>query len=67
MKSPVILTKKAAAARASISERHLENLIAAGEGPPLINLGKRRLGIADNDLAAWLRSRRIPQPNSKVA
>lgn len=53
------------ASRAKISRRHLERLIARGEGPPIIVLGPRRRGIADEDGDAWLRSRRRLPPGFK--
>jgi predicted DNA-binding transcriptional regulator AlpA len=53
-----ILTKKEAAQRNRISLRLLERLIASGEGPPIIQLGARRVGIDEDDNDAWLRSRR---------
>jgi predicted DNA-binding transcriptional regulator AlpA len=54
-----IQSKKKFAARCGISVRHLERLNALGEGPPLIQLGPRRVGIADDDGDAWLASRRV--------
>jgi predicted DNA-binding transcriptional regulator AlpA len=57
-----ILTKKEAAARDAISQRHLERLISRGEGPPIIQLGERRVGIDEDDNDAWLRSRRRVPP-----
>jgi excisionase family DNA binding protein len=57
-----LITRKQAAERAAISLRHLERLIAVGEGPAVIRLGGRRVGIAEADLAAWLNSRRRPAP-----
>jgi predicted DNA-binding transcriptional regulator AlpA len=53
-----ILTKKEAAQRNRISLRLLERLIKSGEGPPIIQLGARRVGIDEDDNDAWLRSRR---------
>ena len=45
-----------------MSVRHLERLISLGEGPPLIRLGARKVGIADDDFDAWLASRRVVPP-----
>jgi hypothetical protein len=44
--------------RAGIVRRTLERLLAVGEGPPTIQVSKRRVGIAESDLDAWLNSRR---------
>jgi predicted DNA-binding transcriptional regulator AlpA len=57
-----ILSKKKFADRCGISVRHLERLNSLGEGPPLIQLGPRRVGIAEDDGEAWLASRRIVPP-----
>lgn len=57
-----ISTKKTFAQRAGFSVRHLERLIANGEGPPTIRLGPRRVGIDDDDGDAWLASRRVLPP-----
>jgi len=57
-----ILTKKQFAERAGVSVRHLERLFAAGEGPPIVQLGVRRKGIADDDGEMWLHSRRRVPP-----
>jgi hypothetical protein len=61
----VVLTKKEAAKRGNISVRHLERLIASGEGPPLVLLGPRRVGIIEEDNDAWLRARRSVLPGFK--
>jgi hypothetical protein len=57
-----IHTKKQFAKQAGVSVRHLERLLAAGEGPPIVQLGVRRKGIADDDGETWLRSRRRVPP-----
>ncbi len=44
------------------SVRHLERMIAVGEGPPIIKLGPRAVGIAEDDGEAWLASRRVTPP-----
>lgn len=62
-----IITKKEAARRGAMSVRHLERLLSVGEGPPVIRLGIRKVGIADNDLDAWLASRRLVPPGHKEA
>jgi predicted DNA-binding transcriptional regulator AlpA len=58
----IISSKKQSAKRGGMSVRHLERLIADGEGPPLIRLGTRKIGIADDDFDAWLASRRVVPP-----
>jgi predicted DNA-binding transcriptional regulator AlpA len=57
-----IQSKKKFAARCGISERHLDRLNALGKGPPVIQLGPRRVGIADDDGDAWIESRRVVPP-----
>jgi predicted DNA-binding transcriptional regulator AlpA len=57
-----IITKKEFAERMGRSVRHLERLIAVGEGPPIIKLGLRAVGIAEDDGEAWLASRRVIPP-----
>jgi predicted DNA-binding transcriptional regulator AlpA len=57
-----ILSLDQAAMRAGIVRRTLERLLAVGEGPATIQLSKRRVGIAEEDLERWLRSRRRPAP-----
>ena len=61
----IVLSKKKAAERANVSLRHFERLIANGEGPPLVRLGPRRVGIIEEDSDAWLRSRRSVPPGFK--
>jgi predicted DNA-binding transcriptional regulator AlpA len=57
-----LITRQEAAARASISLRHLERLIGNGQGPPLVRLGARRIAIVEADFEAWLSSRRQVPP-----
>jgi predicted DNA-binding transcriptional regulator AlpA len=57
-----IISKKEFAERMSRSVRHLERMIAAGEGPPIIKLGPRAVGIAEDDGEAWLGSPRVASP-----
>jgi predicted DNA-binding transcriptional regulator AlpA len=40
------------------SERHVQRLISEGEGPPVVSLGKRAIGIIDEDGDAWIAGRR---------
>lgn len=48
------------AALAGISVRTLQRLEEEGEGPPRVQVGKRRIGYWDSDGRAWLRSRTSP-------
>jgi predicted DNA-binding transcriptional regulator AlpA len=57
-----VLSYNEAAARAGIVRRTLERLISLGEGPATIELSKRRRGVLDCDLDAWLLKRRRPAP-----
>jgi hypothetical protein len=55
-----VLSLDQAAFRAGVVRRTLERLLAVGEGPPTIQVSKRRVGVAEADLEAWLNSRRRP-------
>jgi predicted DNA-binding transcriptional regulator AlpA len=57
-----VLSFDEAAGRSNIVRRTLEREIAKGEGPAIIHLGKRRRGILEADLEAWLLSRRRAPP-----
>jgi predicted DNA-binding transcriptional regulator AlpA len=58
-----ILSKKEfAEQRMGRSVRHLERMIAIGEGPPIIKLGPRAVGIDDDDGDVWIESRRVLPP-----
>ena len=57
-----VLSYNEAAARAGIVRRTLERLISIGEGPATIELSRRRRGVLDRDLEAWLMKRRRPAP-----
>ena len=57
-----ILTKKQFAEQIGRSVRHLERLISVGEGPPLVRIGPRAVGIIETDGAAWIASRRVLPP-----
>jgi hypothetical protein len=45
----------------------LRTQIARGEGPPVIRLSPKRLGIRDSDWNEWLDSRRIPPQEAAPA
>jgi hypothetical protein len=53
---------KSFAKKIGMSERHVQRLIAAGEGPVLTELGKRIKGVTDDDGDAWLARRRQLPP-----
>jgi predicted DNA-binding transcriptional regulator AlpA len=57
-----ILTKKQSAERIGRSVRHLERLLSVGEGPPVVRLGARAVGIDEGDLEAWIAARRVVPP-----
>jgi predicted DNA-binding transcriptional regulator AlpA len=57
-----IISKKEFAKRMGRSVRHLERLIAVGEGPPIIKLGPRAVGIAKDDGDVWIELRRVLPP-----
>jgi predicted DNA-binding transcriptional regulator AlpA len=57
-----VLTYPEAAARATLTRRSLERLIARGEGPSVVFISPRRRGILESDLEKWLLSRRRPTP-----
>jgi prophage regulatory protein len=52
-----VRTLHQAAARACISVFTLRRLIKQGNGPRVIQLSERRLGVRDGDFAEWLESR----------
>jgi predicted DNA-binding transcriptional regulator AlpA len=62
-----VLSYNEAAARAGIVRRTLERLISLGEGPATIEISKRRRGVLDRDLDAWLLKRRRPAPGEEAA
>jgi predicted DNA-binding transcriptional regulator AlpA len=53
-----ILSKREFADRIGRSIRHLERLISVGQGPPLVKLGIRAVGIDEGDGEAWIAARR---------
>jgi predicted DNA-binding transcriptional regulator AlpA len=57
-----ILSKKQFADRIGRSVRHLERLISEGEGPPIVRLGVRAVGIDEADGDAWIAARRKIPP-----
>jgi hypothetical protein len=57
-----VLSFDQAAKKAGLVRRTLERLLAQGEGPAVIFISQRRRGILEDDLTAWLLSRRRPAP-----
>lgn len=62
-----VLSLDQAAFRAGIVRRTLERLLAEGVGPAKVQVSKRRVGILEDDLDAWIRSRRQPAPGEAAA
>ena len=50
------------AKRIGRSPRHVQRIISEGEGPPVVSLGKRAVGIIDEDGDAWIAARRKTPP-----
>jgi len=53
---PLTLSLDDLAASIGVSRRHLHQLLARGEGPPTIRLGRRRL-VRREAADAWLKAR----------
>jgi hypothetical protein len=62
-----VLSLLDAAQRAGVARRTLERLIATGIGPATICVSSRRVGVLEQDLEAWLLSRRKAPPGEKLA
>lgn len=58
----IVFSVDDAAKRLSLTRRSLDRLFSIGEGPATVSLGKRRYGVTDVDLDAWLLKRRSPAP-----
>ena len=56
-----ILNYRQVAAKEGVSVRTVQRRAERGEGPPLIQLSPRRVGIDEADHDAFLASRRKPQ------
>lgn len=54
-----VVSLRTAAALAGISTVTLRRLIASGNGPRVLRLSERRLGIRVSDLRDWLESRAV--------
>lgn len=59
-----VLSYDESASRAGVVRRTLERQIEDGSGPPVVHVSKRRRGILESDLEAWISSRRRPAPGS---
>lgn len=62
-----VLSLDQAAFRAGIVRRTLERLLSEGTGPAKVQLSRRRVGIIEADLEAWLLKRRHPAPGEEAA
>ena len=56
-----VLSLDEVARRAATTRRNIERLNAAGEGPRLVQVSARKVGVLEEDFVAWLRSRRRPE------
>jgi excisionase family DNA binding protein len=52
-----VLTVIEAARLIGVSHPTIKRIIASGNGPPIIQIGKRRIGIRISDLRRWLDGR----------
>lgn len=62
-----VLSLDQAADQVGVTRRTLERVFANGTGPARVQLSKRRVGILESDLEAWLASRRTPAPGEARA
>jgi excisionase family DNA binding protein len=61
----VVYSYAEAAAIIGVSKRTFERLLAEGEGPEVIELSRRRFGVANPALRAWIKTRkRITPPDA---
>jgi predicted DNA-binding transcriptional regulator AlpA len=63
----VILALQQIAAETGISLRTLQRSCARGDGPPIIQLSPRRIGVDEAHYRAWLEARRIRSPRAQAA
>jgi predicted DNA-binding transcriptional regulator AlpA len=59
-----VLNYEECAGRLGVVRRSLERLIERGEGPPVIDISPRRVGVLESDFEAWLMTRRRAAPGS---
>ena len=55
-----VLNLDEVARRADTTRRNIERLVAAGTGPAVVRISKRKIGVLEQDFVAWLHSRRRP-------
>ena len=60
----LVLNLDEAAQRIDSTRRTIEREIAAGRGPAVVQITERKIGILEEDLAAWIRSRRRVAPST---
>jgi len=61
----IVYTYAEAAAIVGLSKRTLERLLAEGQGPEVIKLSRRRFGVTNPALRAWIETRkRITPPDA---
>ncbi|HXP06266.1 MAG TPA: hypothetical protein VN808_19295 [Stellaceae bacterium] len=55
------------AERLGCTVRTIERLIEAGDGPPLVRITQSRIGSIETEFEAWIASRAIRRPLSRIA
>lgn len=61
----IVISIDEVAKRMGVVRRTVERLIAEGEGPTVIRLSARRIGILESEFQRWLTSRQRPAAGSK--
>jgi hypothetical protein len=59
-----MLTLDVAAQRIGCTRRTIEKEIDADRGPAVVQITERKIGVLEEDLAAWIRSRRRVRPST---
>jgi predicted DNA-binding transcriptional regulator AlpA len=59
-----VITKREAAKISGISECTLDRRIKAGDGPRVVRLSARRVGIRVRDLKVWIEANASPTPTA---
>ncbi len=62
-----VLSKQEIAMRLGCSERNVDRLIKVGDGPPVLRISPRRVGVLQSDFETWLGARRRPQASPAAA
>jgi predicted DNA-binding transcriptional regulator AlpA len=57
-----VLNLDEVARRCGTTRRNIERLNAAGEGPRLVQVSARKVGVIEQDFVDWLKSRRRAAP-----